>query len=835
MTMAQNYTLSEKSQSIIKAINPQNVAGQYNWIISSLYALKEGADAEIIRTLNVDVERFSSSVSLEDISTLQAEYANVVRFCYDKAKAGELKIYNDGLPMEIPSDVVEFCKKAIDPKAQDHTFIPFAGRCEFALAFDGRSSGFEISRRALAFDRILLEAFGSDMELEQTDVLCPNPGSSKQYDHIVSVPPFMKGKEEKSIVAYFLSLLESNLKEGGDMCVILPLSATYSIAWKPFREYLLSNSGSYLSAIISLPAIFMPETNVKCCMFLIEKNVNPNKDVYFFEADGPEFQYSTERDALRLSLRTETMLETFNIQDEHFVKVVSAESVVSKGKDCLLRPSLFFIEEVLPSLKPGEHYVELRDLVSMVVLDMDYSTLFSENPMGTEKYIRFSSLSDNYLACRIDLSKIPEAPVRNKSIVTEEAGYYVSYLNGVVRVGYIPARTSEKKQTEKEAWHEALWGDERMSVRLVGIDENVFHFRVKNGGEALPDYILRELLSDYVAAQAKRLSHGLVQSVLGVNDFLQLIIVVPPFDEQEKILEQDRVTAFQDANLKVDELNEKFRKDIHMMKHGLGQTVFNLRNWIQVLNIARQVRGGVLNDDTEIGGLKKIKTATVFNNIDSALKVLSRQIQTFDVGFGMKESPFAIADFIDEYIETHPRPGMCYIFESEKYRADMDVPWPTFAESRMDSLDVSSVNPKDAGHFLIKKGDPFDYVSFPKEALTVILDNIVSNAVSHGFSNSEKQYSIRFEIEPKGEDVILLVSNNGDPLPEGIKPGEVFIWGHTSDTGKHTGIGGYQICDLMERFSGKGKAELISTPSEEYTVTYKLTFRCPKSSVIGDF
>lgn len=820
MTMAKNsnYTISEKAQSIIKAINPQNVAGQYNWIISSLYALKEGADAEIIRTLNVDVERFSSSVSLEDISTLQAEYANVVRFCYDKAKAGELKIYNDGLPMEIPSDVVEFCKKAIDPKAQDHTFIPFAGRCEFALAFDGKSSGFEISRRALAFDRILLEAFGSDMELEQTDVLCPDPDSSKQYDHIVSVPPFMKGKEEKSIVAYFLSLLESNLKEGGDMCVILPLSATYSIAWKPFREYLLSNSGSYLSAIISLPAIFMPETNVKCCMFLIEKNVNPNKNVYFFEADGPDFQYSTERDALRLSLRTETMLETFKIQDERFVKVVSADSVVSKGKDCLLRPSLFFIEKVLPSLKPGEHYVELRDLVSMVVLDMDYSTLFSEDPRGTEKYIRFSSLYDNYLACRIDLSKIPEAPARTKSIVTEEAGYYVSYLNGVVRVGYIPTRVSEKKLTEKEAWHEALWGDETRTVYLVGIDENVFHFKIKKDGEALPDYILRELLSDYVAAQAKRLSHGLVRSVLSANDFLQLIIVVPPFDEQEKILEQDRVAAFQDANLKVDELNEKFRKDVHLMKHGMGQTVFNLGNWMKMLKYARKAGNGIVDDNAEIGGLVKVKVADIYDNIEASLKVLNRQLTTFAMGDSMKKTKMSLTDFIDKYIAEHPRPHVRYDFPSQQHRSESDVPMV-----KVDNSDPK--NPKVMEYpseYVVRKGDATDFIVFSEEALTIIFENIVSNAVAHGFSDPEKEYLIHIDFVPYGTSYVLTISNNGDPLPAGKDPSEVFIWGKTNGGKEHAGIGGYQVKDLMEHF--EGKAEIISTPGQEFTVTYKLTF-----------
>jgi hypothetical protein len=60
-------------------------------------------------------------------------------------------------------------------------------------------------------------------------------------------------------------------------------------------------------------------------------------------------------------------------------------------------------------------------------------------------------------------------------------------------------------------------------------------------------------------------------------------------------------------------------------------------------------------------------------------------------------------------------------------------------------------------------------------------------------------------------------------------PAEVFTYGHTSGDEKHSGIGGYQILEYMRAFGGS--AEIISTPDEEYSVTYKLTFKDANPSI----
>jgi type I restriction-modification system DNA methylase subunit len=811
MAKNSNYTISEKAQSIIKAINPNNNWGKYNWIIGSLYAMKEDADPEIVRVLKVDVDRFSAEVSSEDVAVLRNEYAGVIRYCYDKAKNAQLKIYHDERAWEVPSDIVEFCKKAIDPKPEDYTYIPFAGRCEFGLAFDGRCSGYEVSLYDWEFDKILIDAFGAYVDLIHSESYCVRPHSAERYDNIVSVPPFMsttKGTPEKLMAEYFRSLLEEHLKEGGDMCLILPLSATNSEAWKSFREYLINNSQSYLTVVISLPAIFSPETSAKCCMFLIEKKENPAADLIVFEADGNDFQYAKEPNALGVSLKTETMLETLRIQDERFVKFIPSEVIGLKGSLCSVTPSRFFLEKEFPILKDGQKLIPLGNLISLEEVFQTGLTPDDLNPNGTELYVRFSCLSDNYLSCIVDPAKIEPAPARYDGIITEEPGYYAAFLNGVFRVGFIPQRANNNKS----------WLLDDSIPTYIGIDKGVFHFRFNPGGPALSNYLLREIMSSYVSAQAIRLASGTTRTVLSEPDFLSLRIVVPSLEEQERILEQDKNDAIKKAGVDLDELNQKFRKDVHLMKHGMGQTVFNLGNWMKMLKYARKAGNGVVDDNAEIGGLVKVKVADIYDNIEASLKVLNRQLTTFDMGDSMEKSKMSLTDFIDKYIAEHPRPHVHYDFPSQQHRAESDVPM----------VNVDNSDPKNPkvmeypGEYVVRKGEATDFIVFSEEALTIIFENIVSNAVAHGFSDPDKEYVIHIDFVPYGTSYVLTISNNGDPLPAGKDPSEVFIWGKTNGGKEHAGIGGYQVKDLMEHF--EGKAEIISTPGQEFTVTYKLTF-----------
>jgi sensor histidine kinase regulating citrate/malate metabolism len=112
-----------------------------------------------------------------------------------------------------------------------------------------------------------------------------------------------------------------------------------------------------------------------------------------------------------------------------------------------------------------------------------------------------------------------------------------------------------------------------------------------------------------------------------------------------------------------------------------------------------------------------------------------------------------------------------------------------------------------------------------------IFDNIVANAMSHGFAGSPKlNHEIRFDWTTEGGNVVITIANNGVPLKEGVSEKDVLMSGFSTalnlDAGAgngtlHSGHGGHEIKMLMEDL---GSVKVISKPDEEFTVIYQLTF-----------
>ena len=823
MTMAKkNITLSAEAQAIIDAFVSDNVLNPmslYN-LVGELYSRRENARQDIISSVKDLLMSSPLGLSEANLTILEAEYINVLKYCHD-ALAKIEGLYSDK-PFHLPYEFCDLISRLIESKKEDSVFLPLAGYAEMAFHMDVKSiSGFEFNSWAWAFDNIFLDAYGINGEIKRQEtinddsleVLLSEQLTGARYKHVVSFPPHISTKEDKHIAKYMQYVLENEVEEGGDMCLILPLSYLTEGPWSSFQRFLAQNSMSYNVAVISLPSILLPVTTMKVGMLIIEKSHNADNTFYFMDADRPEFfpefYYSFATDpAPRHYLKAELILETLRHNDIHYVKSVYVDDVLKENPT--FAPARFFFDEDLPKLREGFKYIQLKSLIVDQTHPSEYNKDGYVLPQRSGKYIRISHLYDNPLMCTIDYSNIIEAPIPFSAYAAYANGGYAAYLNGKIKVGKITDMYSSNGRDDLN--------NPNSDSTVVKIDNSVFHFVPKTNSGVLLDYILRELMSDYVLAQAKRFAFGFTKQQMLKRDFLQLKIAVPSIEVQDEILKQDKIDAIAKAGAQLDEMSDKFRKDVHMMKHGIGQTVFNLGNWMKMLNYARKVGNGVVDDSSEIGGLVKVKVADIYDNIDAALRVLNRQINTFDIGTGMQTSKFSLTDFIDKYIEEHKRPHVRFDFPSQQHRAEADVPLVDIDNSDGNDMKVIAY----PGEFAVRKSEANDFIEFSEKALDIIFENIVSNAVAHGFTDPDKEYVIRFDFVPEGTNYVLTISNNGAPLASDKVASEIFVWGKTYGGKDHAGIGGYQVKDLMEHFGGK--AEIISTPEEEFTVTYKLTF-----------
>ena len=756
-------------------------------LIASLYARQDKANKEVVGILRDMIVKLEDTLSEDQILALFNEYYAVVRKCYDDIRNGSVKSRRDIL--QLPQDLVDFCIQAVEVKPNSKVFLPYAGNAEFALALpECRCSGFEASGREWALSQIILDAYQLEHEIEHSesaisffdDVLFP------KYDYVFTMPPMQSGKFAGYVSKSIESILTHCLKKKGTMCLIMPASAAESIIWKQFRELLAKESESYSLAVVALPSLFLPFTAIDTYVWIIQKQGENGGRALMVNAKDENY-FVTDKQTRRTSLKIDALLESIAKRDTRVAREIPFETM---GEDFRFSPSRYFTDAFLPDAKPNEQFYKLGDLIEVLGPQ--------PRPIGTTigKIIGMRELSDNYLTPEIDAAALPEGETAGLVPSTGE-GILVGFIGDRFKVGIV---------------------NNLANGEIVFLRREIIRFRLAPNAPVKKEYLLRELMSDYVRNQASNKASGAAIQRISKDDVLSLQILIPSLEIQDQAVFADSLAGMSAADRERVQSFEKFRKNMHMMKHGLGQTVFNLQNWMQMISVARKSADSPVNDNAEVGGLVKVRMCEVFDNIDTALEVLSRQISTFDVGYGMKVASFSLADFIDQYIESHPRPNVHYDFPSEQYRVKESIPL----------VDVDDTDPQNIrvieypGQYSAEKGEALDFIEFSEDALAIIFENIVSNAVAHGFKDPDKEYVIHFEFKPEGSSYILSISNNGAPISSRIKPDDIFIWGNTTGGKDHAGIGGYQVKDLMEEFGGK--AEIISTPDEEFTVTYKLTF-----------
>ena len=112
-------------------------------------------------------------------------------------------------------------------------------------------------------------------------------------------------------------------------------------------------------------------------------------------------------------------------------------------------------------------------------------------------------------------------------------------------------------------------------------------------------------------------------------------------------------------------------------------------------------------------------------------------------------------------------------------------------------------------------------IEISRTALTDMLDNIVGNAVRHGFvKEGHNEYIISFDMEITNSGMCRLsISNNGKPMFERAKDVYFERGSFVGPTG-HTGIGGAIVKDVCDQFNGS----VFISENEKYPVVIVVEF-----------
>lgn len=291
-------------------------------------------------------------------------------------------------------------------------------------------------------------------------------------------------------------------------------------------------------------------------------------------------------------------------------------------------------------------------------------------------------------------------------------------------------------------------------------------------------------------------------------------IIVPNHTDLERatFLSEANYNAFESSRKELEQEHESYIKAVRMRKHALTQSASAIEATFYALNAYRERQNGTISDNERISRIKQTTVKDAFEYLSMATKDLLVKLDHIaDVEYTFTKPEWINPEeFVESYIQKHEN-GWVNFKPVVKWAKGHNL-------ADKDLTDLSE-------EIILHKGDPIYTMMFPRDALKQILDNIVSNAISHGFKDeSRHDYQLRFSWETDGTALKICVENNGAPIPSDRSTSSLLEYGVSTslNSNGHHGIGCNEIDSIMRKYDGM--IELVSSPDDEFRVKYILTF-----------
>ena len=325
-------------------------------------------------------------------------------------------------------------------------------------------------------------------------------------------------------------------------------------------------------------------------------------------------------------------------------------------------------------------------------------------------------------------------------------------------------------------------------------------------------YVAALLLTPEVRNQIMSICEGEVDAQL--FPLIMDKIIVPNHTDLERatFLSEANYNAFESSRKELEQEHKSYIKAVRMRKHALTQSASSIKATFYALNAYRIRQNGTISDNERITPIKQTTVKDAFEYLSSATKDLLVKLDHIaDVEYTFAKPEWINPEeFMESYIEKHENGWVNF------------KPVVTWSKGH----NLAKQNLKDlSGEIILHKGEPIHTMLFPKDALKQVLDNIVSNAISHGFTDSARHdYQLLFSWEDDGIALKICIENNGTPIPSDRSTASLLEYGVSTslDANGHHGIGCNEIDGIMRKYDGN--IELVSSPEDEFKVKYVLTF-----------
>lgn len=288
-----------------------------------------------------------------------------------------------------------------------------------------------------------------------------------------------------------------------------------------------------------------------------------------------------------------------------------------------------------------------------------------------------------------------------------------------------------------------------------------------------------------------------------------MVIDLPAIDEQKKmfaeIKKERNIAKEREAKLKDKfEASKKYYIDtVRSRKHNMSQILNNL---YAIPKLAKEYVYDIQDNETPKEEICKLMDRCInsLQEIGDKLKTFSKELKPENREI-INIDKFLFENYLDgpNWLVDNDRDDTSLkdfgIFVPEDHSLSVEECISKYGEDWLEHLyDMPEVSQEEDDDY----ANAFVYMD--KEDLQSLFDNIVNNAISHGFTNDDMEYQIEIElsVDTNRKMFKITVYNDGNLFPEGMTKERYGILGEKAGKTGHTGEGGYIVKSILERYGG---------------------------------
>lgn len=808
-----NMTVSKIIAKFASNAKKHNAADCIKTLVGNIYKSCAGSKTNLkVVSLLGGADYISSFLTEEEFAYLYANGKLAFDSLFDIATT-HLNV--SVLPTEICSLV--FNNPLMFPSIDEgeDVYLPFAGLSDFAVTKPNQKFvGEELDQFVWALGEVRNFFYNTN-----ASIACDNGmGKSTKHKNIIAVPPF--GLRGEMSIENIVKTLFDRLEVGGTMLICVPTGFLFNQGQtNTLRRMLIEKHA--LRQVCLFPSNLLKNTSIPFALLTVD-NWGDSK---FYDFEGKTYDRTQESYDVRFVDYTSFVrdnrkygkLYKLDIEAIHDAEITSGVKILMNekqssrfsiyvnstdllsSKGVCLNPKFYLVNnELVETLQPNEKLVPLHDVVVRYNSEeAAFDAYDACKRIANARIINISDLSNNILKWKSDFLNLEIDDI-------SDGAYRVLDRGNLLLV-------SEIGKELKPTIFKITGGNQFVAGKYV------LPLAVKKKNIVSLEYLQCQFSQEYFIKQVdaiRYIDNGM--PTFNYANFLQCKIKIVGYDEH----------PYKTLQLQTEE--------VHRIREQVSQ---NLLEQLDAENEA--LRDSQHNDYVILLRARKHAMGQVLNAIDPGLDLILNKIQ---------QCPLSCDTIVSK------KSGTTALYQLEKLRKQLDILISMTNnltdEHQYGTPEVVSVNDFILNYVASSLYENFRFetdqltnnsgvtqhnfnIDIAPSDLTKVMNNIITNANVHGFTQNDCDYIIRILTEEtqlcQKDAVKITIVNNGNPLPKGFDEERVFAIEQSSSGS--SGLGGWEIKKIIEYYGGEVHIENNSgEDTDGFTVAYVITLPLTNNS-----